>query len=160
LQEYRQHYSSGSGTEYQWETISTDTNRIPFWVKDETGQIPVYPADAEFEIPQKQSGFLESTGEDTNITSFSTKVGDKRYNEYYLSPNENICVLGTLALRKDPNIPKGIHKGSNNSVFIISDSSKNELDDSLKWQMFAGLSFGGPLIIAGVIKILQLSALL
>ena len=160
LQEYRQHYSSGSGTEYQWETISTETLRIPFWVKDETGQIPVYPTDAEFELPQKQSGFLENAEEDTNNQFMSTRVGDKRYNEYFLSPHENVCVLGTLALRKDASIPKGIHKGSSKSVFIISDSSKNELDDALKWQMVAGLSFGGPLIIAGVIKILQLSDLL
>ena len=59
LQEYRRNYSSGSGTEYRWETIATDTLRIPFWVKDETGQIPIYPTYAEFEIPQKQSGLLE-----------------------------------------------------------------------------------------------------
>jgi len=90
----------------------------------------------------------------------STSVGDKRYTEYYLSPNENVCVLGTLAIRKDPSIPKGIHKGSNNSVFIISDSSKNELNAALKWQMLAGFSYGSPLIVAGFIKILQLSDLL
>jgi hypothetical protein len=160
LQEYRQHYSSGSGMEGQWETISTDTQRIPFWLKDETGQIPVFPADAEFEIPQKESGYLARDSEANNDELFSTKVGDKRYNEYYLSTNENVFVLGTLAIRKDPSIPKGIHKGSNNSVFIISDSSKRELNNALKWQMLAGLCYGCALLIAGIIKTLQLSELL
>ncbi|MGD0591553.1 MAG: GIDE domain-containing protein [Bacteroidota bacterium] len=160
LQEYRQHSTSGSGIEYRWETISTDTNRIPFWVKDETGQIPIYPTGAEFEIPQKQSGFLERDDEDANDQLFTTRVGDKRYNEYLLSTNENVFVLGTLAIRKDPSIPKGIHKGTNNSIFIISDSSKKELNDALKWQMLAGLSYGCTLFIAGFIKILQLSELL
>jgi hypothetical protein len=159
LQEYRQHYSSGSGTKYRWETISTDTHRMPFWVKDETGQVPVYPTDAEFEIPQKQSGFLENAGENTNGRFMTTRIGDKRYNEYYLSTHENVCVLGTLALRKDPSTPKGIHKGITNSVFIISDSSKNGLNDALKWQMLAGLSFGSPLMAAGVVKVLQLAHL-
>lgn len=159
LQEYRQHYSSGSGIEGQWETISTDTQRIPFWLKDETGQIPVFPADAEFEIPQKESGYLARDSEENNDELFSTKVGDKRYSEYFLSTNENVFVLGTLAIRKDPSIPKGIHRGSNNSLFIISDSSKREVNNALKWQMLAGLCYGGALFIAGFIKILQLSEL-
>jgi hypothetical protein len=132
---------------------------MPFWVKDETGQVPVYPTDAEFEIPQKQSGFLENAGENTNGRFMTTRIGDKRYNEYYLSTHENVCVLGTLALRKDPSTPKGIHKGITNSVFIISDSSKNGLNDALKWQMLAGLSFGSPLMAAGVVKVLQLAHL-
>ena len=157
LQEYRRNYSSGSGIEYQWETISTETHRMPFWVKDETGQIPVFPNDAEFEIPQKKSGFLENAGEDTNSRFMTARVGDKRYYEYYLSPHENVCVLGTLAVRNNTSIPKGIHKGSGKSVFIISDSSKNGLNDALKWQMLAGLFFGSPLITAGVVKILQLA---
>jgi hypothetical protein len=160
LQEYRMHYSSGSGSEYRWVTVSTDTHRLPFWAKDETGQILIDPAGAEFEIPQRESGFLGREGEDTNNDLFSTNVGDKRYNEYFLSPNENVCVLGTIAIRKDPSIHKVIQKGSNNSTFIISDSSKRGLNDALKWQMLAGLTYGCTLFIVGLVKILELSDLL
>ena len=160
LQEYRMHYTSSSGSEYRWDTISTDSHRLPFWAKDETGQILIDPTGAEFEIPQIQSGFLGKDGEENDNQSFSTNVGDKRYDEYFLSPSENVCVLGTVAIRKDTSIHKVIQKGNNNSTFIISDSSKRELDDALKWQMLAGLTYGCSLFIVGLIKILQLSDLL
>jgi hypothetical protein len=160
LQEYRMHYISTSESEYRWETVSTDTHRLPFWAKDETGQIPIDPTGAEFEIPQMKSGFLGREVEDANDQLLPTKVGDKRYHEYFLSPNENVCVLGTIAIRKDTSIHKVIQKGSNNSTFIISDSSKRELNDALKWQMLAGLTYGCTLFVVGLIKILQLADLI
>jgi E3 Ubiquitin ligase len=160
LQEYVRRYTSNSGVEYEWKTISTNSLRLPFWAKDETGQILIDPGGAEFEIPQMQMGFLGRDGDAANDLSFIPSVGDKRYNEYYLSPNEDVCVLGSVAVRHDASIHKVIQKGSNNSTFIISGSTKKELNDALKWQMLAGLSYGSSMFIVGLIKILQLSDLL
>ncbi len=160
LQEYVRRYTSNSGVEYEWKTISTNSLRMPFWAKDETGQVIVDPEGAEFEIPQMQSGFLGRDGDDINGRTFIANVGDKRYNESYLSPNEDVCVLGTVGVRKDTSVHRVIQKGSNNSTFIISGSTKTELNAALKWQMLAGLFYGSSMFIVGLFKILQLSDLL
>jgi len=160
LEEYRVRSRLSSDPEYVWVTVSTDTHRLPFWAKDETGQILIDPSNAEFLIPQMKSGFLGTEGEDKNDKMFLSTVGDRRYRESFLSPGESICVLGTLAIRKDPSIHKVIQKANDNSKFIISDSSKRQLNEALRWQMLGALSYGGILFIIGLFEILQLSDLL
>lgn len=160
LEEYRVRSRLSSDPEYEWVTISRDSHRLPFWAKDETGQILIDPSNAEFMIPQMKSGFLGTEGEDNNNQMLLAVVGDRRYRESFLSPGESICILGTLAVREDPSIHKVIQKTNDNSKFIISDSSKRQLNEALKWQMLGALSYGGILFIIGLFEILQLSDLL
>ena len=160
LEEYRVRSRLSSDPEYEWVTVSTDTHRLPFWAKDETGQILIDPSNAQFLIPQMKSGPLGTEGDDKNNQMFLTTVGDRRYKESFLSPGESICVLGTLAVRKEPSIHKVIQKANDNSKFIISGSSKRQLNEALRWQMLGALSYGGILFIIGLFEILQVSDLL
>jgi len=48
LQIYRSYRSSDDETGYQWESLSNESFKIPFWIKDETGQMMVDPEGAEF----------------------------------------------------------------------------------------------------------------
>ncbi len=156
LQEYRRSY----GSRAEWQTIATETQRIPFGLADETGQVAVDSTNAEFEIPDKKTGYINRDCEDLNDKPFFAHIGDQRYNESFLSPDDDVCVLGTLAIHKGNSLYKAIDKGSNNAAFIISHSSSLGLNDALKWQMLTGLTYGSVLLITGFTKILELSDLL
>lgn len=43
------------GKSYEWVTIYNNEKRIPFWAKDETGQVYVEPTGAEFNLPVKKA---------------------------------------------------------------------------------------------------------
>ena len=51
LQEYRKFKDLDSTISYQWERVSSQMHKIPFWIKDETGQIMVDPDGAEVPAP-------------------------------------------------------------------------------------------------------------
>jgi hypothetical protein len=59
IEEYRRHTRRDSDgklkTEYRWDTIATGERRIPFFAKDETGQVLVQPQDAEINVNVKKA---------------------------------------------------------------------------------------------------------
>lgn len=59
IEEYRRHTHRDSDgrtrTEYRWETIATGSRRIPFFAKDETGEVYVQPKDAEISVNVKKA---------------------------------------------------------------------------------------------------------
>ena len=83
--------------------------------------------------------------------SFGNNVGDRRYFEYFLEPDENLFVIGTAA--HDNEVPDKvlIRKGDNQPTFIISNKSEKELLKSLKWKMIGSFVFGSILFIGGVV---------
>jgi hypothetical protein len=197
IKEYRQHTSRGPKgevrTTYCWDTISRGEQRIPFWAKDETGQVCVNPTGAEFNVPVKRV-FLQKAGlfgavnlivnslknwdnrKQVNLNvsswglipldpksqgSFINRVGDRKYYEYFIEPDETLFVMGTAVNSGD--IGGGnvlIKKGDNEPVFIISNKSEKELLSSLKWQMIGFFVFGGLLFLGGVVLMLHFSGVI
>lgn len=189
IQEYRRHVSRDSKgrtkTTHRWETIATGRRSIPFFARDETGEVYVNPSEAEFNVDMKKA-FLQKAGVFGGITAiisalkdwdkndeelfdsselnlipikarkgfsfgFGSRVGDRRYFEYFLEPNENLFVMGTAA--NDSSAPESvlIRKGQNQPTFIISNKSEKELLKSLKRKMIASYVFGGIFFVGGVL---------
>ena len=86
--------------------------------------------------------------------SFGDNVGDRKYYEYYVEPDDDLFVLGTAA--NSPQAPDNvlIRKGENEPTYIISDRSEKELIGSLKWTMIGGFVFGGISFIGGIVMLL------
>ena len=93
----------------------------------------------------------------TNDHMFGASVGDRKYYEYYLEPNENLFLLGTAA--NSPDAPNNvlIRKGTNEPIFMISHKSEGQVVSSLRWQSIGLLLLGSILIIIGIIIPLYLS---
>jgi hypothetical protein len=192
IKEYRRHTSRDSKgnvtTTYSWDTISTGQKRTPFFAKDETGEIYVDPAGAEFLVPVKKV-FLQKAGlfgaintivnalrnwdqhkaksldvsswglapiDPKKRVSFGDRVGDRKYYEYFIEPDESLFVMGTAA--NDAKIQNNvlIRKGENEPTFIISNKSEKEVLGSLKWQMIGFFALGSVLFIVGILLMLVL----
>lgn len=80
-----------------------------------------------------------------------TKVGDRRYYESYISPDEKLYILGTAARNPDSGPEVLIKKGQNEPIFLISYKSEKKLSSSLKWRSVGFLLVGSILIILGLI---------
>lgn len=168
-------------TTYSWDTIATGERRIPFFTKDETGKVYVDPQGAEINLSIKRQFYQKTgifrgfntlltvlnnwtrTEKDFDIDSlqltpmelgkrimFST-VGDRKYFEYFIEPDESLFVLGT-AFNKENKVL--IKKGENEPTFIISNKSEKELLKKLKWSMILSFILSIILIIVGIIMII------
>jgi len=110
-----------------------------------------------------QTGYLNPDGSiQGNIGGVYPQVGDKKYIENFLSPNDELFVIGTVTIRKEGAKQQNvIQRGTNNSTFIISDRlEKHEVVNDTKWEMLAGIYYGIVIFITGFIEILHLSKLL
>ena len=168
-----------SGKSSRWVTINSGEEHIPFWAKDETGQIYVNPDGAEFNIPlskkysQKakfgmQIGPIILALRKKNLTqqpeSLGLKlvegrmgfvgIGDRIYQEHYIKPEEDLFVMGTAA--NVPGAPEKvmIRKGGNEPTYIISNKSEAVLLKRIKWQMFGAFGIGIGAIVMAVYEML------
>ena len=162
VEEYKM-YSSGNKRTHGWDTIYMGEKRIPFFEKDETGQVYVDPKEAVFDIFEKKvllqkagapegidiinelKNWDNSKAMSINVSGWglralngddiSFNVGDKKYSESYIEPQEPLFIIGTAA--NDPQAPNVvlIKKGENAPTFFISNTSKKEEVDSLKSKM-------------------------
>lgn len=87
--------------------------------------------------------------------SFNNHVGDRKYLESYIEPDDDLFVLGTAANNPDASNDVFIHQGENEPTFIISDKSEKELVGSLKWKMVGSFIFGAIFFITGVMILLS-----
>ncbi len=172
-------------TTYQWDTVTTGDRRVPFYAADDTGQVMVYPEKAEFNIKER-AAFHQDHGVSGGIEMFvsalngwkgdkearpetgdmklvpirewkgKVRVGDRRYYEYFLAPDDTLFVMGTAANDADAPDKVLIRMGQNENTFIISDRSEKELLKSMRGQMFAGFGFGGLFFGIGVVWLLHL----
>ncbi|MFH2035557.1 MAG: GIDE domain-containing protein [Candidatus Zixiibacteriota bacterium] len=197
IKEYRRHTSRDSkgrtSTTYRWDTIAFGSRHIPFYAEDDTGQIYVNPALAEFNVDVKKV-FYQHAGVFGGITSLietlknwdandeqhfdssnlklnpyveksgfvfrSSKVGDRKYYEYYLEPGENLFVIGTAANWDDA--PNGIciQKGENQPAFIISNKTEEVLLKAMKRKMFAAFFFGIVFVVGGILLFMKFKNML
>ena len=102
IEEYR-----SSGKRSRWVSLKKDSASVPFYLKDDTGEVLVNPAEAEFDIPtdnvftsgmgQDASKVIEAFLERQNLTSTGLFGWNKRlrYTEAFIKPGELIYVLGS-----------------------------------------------------------------
>jgi len=84
-------------------------------------------------------------------------VGDRRYYEYLLAPDDILFVMGTAATDADAPDKVLIRRGQNEDTFIISDKSENALLKSIRNQMIAAFIFGALFFGAGVVWLFHLA---
>jgi len=92
---------------------------------------------------------LEEMPEDQFI-SFGAQVGDRKYYEYFVRPDDTLYVLGTAAGRDGA--PGGIciERGENEKTYVISDSSEKELLSKMRIRVIAILAIGVIAITGGI----------
>ncbi|MCP4566200.1 MAG: hypothetical protein GY841_01330 [FCB group bacterium] len=85
----------------------------------------------------------------------SIRIGDRKYYEYIIEPDDNLFVLGTAAA--DPTTPDGvvIRRGKNEKTFIISDKGEKAVLASLKKTVRTCFIFGGIFLAAGIVILLM-----
>ena len=166
-----------NGKSSNWTTIDEKEQRIPFWLKDETGQVNINPTGAEISIPVKneyiQHGNALSIGINginvgirpinySNLIPINsdkdflvnTRTGDRRFYEHYIGLDEQLFITGTAAT--DPKVQGNIviKEGDIEKTFIISDTSQKDLLKAMTKQTIALFACGALLMMAGVIIIL------
>jgi len=195
IKEYRRRHTVSRGkahTTTRWETIASGDRSVPFFAKDETGQVWVDPDGADFKVSLKRAFYqkgkwlsgsigalgdiikavknwdgsdpvsldvdamqLEPIGLRSSGFRFS-KVGDRKYYEYYLEPEGILFVLGTAANSPAALNNLMIRKGQNEKTFIIADSSEKDVIRTIRKNMILCFVFGGVFFIAGIVMALHL----
>jgi len=86
----------------------------------------------------------------------TVRVGDRKYYEYFIEPNDNLFVLGTAA--NDSSAPDNvvIRRGKNEKTFIISDKSEKGVLKNLKKLTVVCFVGGGIFVAAGIVMFLQM----
>lgn len=132
----------------RWEKVSNDEQSAPFWLRDASGQISVYPDGAQIE-PQPLGEQLVSPGDLVNnrllqtalnaLTGFSTRV-----REWALLVDANVYVAGSVAAGQQGPI---IQRGAGGD-FIISYRSEEQYERQL------GRSAVGMKVAAAVLAVI------
>ena len=88
-------------------------------------------------------------------SSLMVRVGDRKYYEYFVEPDDNLFVLGTAA--NDSSAPDNvvIKRGKNEKTFIISDKSEKGVLKNLTKTMLTCLIIGGIFLTAGIVILLM-----
>lgn len=147
------------------ETVSSNSQMIPFFVEDATGRIEVNLDGADIDAPTILNRFESAddngSGPSISFAGISISMGDSdrtlgyRYVVEALEVDKPIYVLG--AYREDGTIGAPAH-GAKNRKFIVSHRTEEELKASWGKQAFwlgtsaiAVFAIGVLLIIAGII---------
>jgi hypothetical protein len=160
-------YKSRGKNSY-WDIIDKGENKVPFYIKDDTGKVLIDLEDAELEIPAKNI-YNSSFGVDPpkcvldflnkNNIAFEGFFGANkkmRFTEYYMKDKDKLYVFGNAQAR-DPTLSgsidfskqenKIIIKNKDNTFFYISDKPEKEILKKFKWLAIGGV-YGGS---AGII---------
>ncbi len=81
------------GRSSSWKTVSEGSSTDYFYIEDETGRLLVDPLDAEIILPLDYQ-YIDTIGK----FLFTKRM---RYTEWYIQPDEDIYVLGTVKKIKD-----------------------------------------------------------
>lgn len=114
-----------------------------------------YVASDETAISKVKAWNLESVEEKSFFSS--SRVGDRKFYESLVVPDDVLFVLGTAANQSDAPDNLIIKKGKNEKIFIISDKSEKNVLKSIRNGMIAGFVFGSIFFIAGVLLTLHLA---
>jgi hypothetical protein len=157
IEEYKK-----QGKHSKWVVISTLSDAVSFFVKDDTGRVLVDSKDSTIDIPQDYQLYASKVDklpatisallkkQDIAATGLFNLKKNLRFTEYYLAPGDLAYVFGTAA--SNPFVKDGtalensqgviIQKGSKNSFFYISDSPEKEVTQKFSRTMYFSI-FGG-----------------
>jgi len=90
----------------------------------------------------------------------SPRVGDRKYNEFYIEPGDTLFVLGTAAHRPDAPDNVVIRRGKNEKTFIIADKSEKGVLKKLKSTMLISFIAGGIFFAAGIVMLLMFTGII
>lgn len=104
-------------TRTSWETVSRDSDAVPFLVSDETGEVAVDPAGANLSITE------------TEVSRGGSTSRRRREYEGRIEPGEDVHVYGQLRTATDGEGAPGeertyIGDGDEVSEFVVSDGSE------------------------------------
>ena len=113
-------------------------------------QLKLEPVDEDSEI--NFNGMLQSYM--ARLGDRMTRLGDHKYYEYYIKPDEVVYILGTAS--KEPSLKSNIliQRGKNDKTFIISTDSTNELLSLLILKMIIYFGIGGFLAVFSIVETL------
>jgi hypothetical protein len=142
VERYEQHYNASTKqTESRWVTVKNISERIRFYLKDDTAAVMVEPAGASIEIG----------------TDFETRVGDMRYKEQYIKPDETLYIMGTAGEKSGMTEASAAHeenimiqKGKEDKKYLITDKSEKELLKSLKVRSLVAFIIGAVMIVIAI----------
>ncbi|PKK84171.1 MAG: hypothetical protein CVT49_05070 [candidate division Zixibacteria bacterium HGW-Zixibacteria-1] len=92
--------------------------------------------------------------------TFGSRVGDRKYYEYFMTDKDNLFIMGTAANSPDAPDKVLIKKGENEPTYMISDKSENEMLRSLRGKMILTFALGGGTFIAGVLVTLHFAGVI
>jgi hypothetical protein len=155
-------------TKQSSDTVANNSQRVPFWVEDETGRILVDPQGAEVDAVQVVDRYepaaqlqlgLNIGG--LNINLGEGGVGNRtlgyRYSEHLLAPDKQVFVLGEASDSSGTlQIQKPQKKGGK---FIISLKSEEQLvagaKQTINWLLYGGIASGAVgvvLVVLGLVR--------
>lgn len=142
----------GSGKHRRWTTIAQGASTRPFFIRDETGVVPVEPEGAELHLQVDNQYHASFLGADTEtIRAGLTRAGSAvtpglgatlRCDETFIREGDPVFVLGTATIRGAGVV---IAKGERGACFCVSDGSEKDLLGALKTKALLCL-YGGPLL--------------
>lgn len=154
-------------TKHGSDTVASNSRRVPFWVEDETGRLPVDPQGAEIDSVQVEDRYepagqlqLGLTLGGINLSFGSAGVGRNtlgyRYRESLLPPDRQVFVLGEASDSSGTlTVQKPQKKGGK---FIISLKSEEQLvagsKQTITWLLYGGVACGAlgvVTIVAGLV---------
>lgn len=168
--EYRDSKGNLTRTEDQWDTVVSDVQAVPCTLKDRTGHAEVNFKEAEITLTNTKD--REFKGDFSNLSKsvrerlkmeyvgrFQDKVtwdSQTRYTERVLRPDEKVCVVGTVALKKagKPHFVK-----TPKTPLLVTDQSEEEMlrhfQRAARWLwiglLAAGVVFFG--VLSGLILV-------
>ena len=165
--EYKVEQKVGSGKNSHWETITSgSTDMVPFYLDDQTAVVRVHPFGAKIilndayhlqtgafsDVPVHINDFLYAQGISSETLFGFEKT--MRFTERHFRAEEIIFVLGTCQDAEPhpdpppaPNIISNICLGQRKGdFFILSNKSREDLEESFQWKSFGGI-FGGIALI-------------
>lgn len=168
VEEYTEHTRTDSDgnreTYYTWDTIDSGSDHVHFYAKDETGEVLVNPAYADYNISLKRMfyqdrGLWRGRGDlvpvDPNRFHFYTaSEGDRRYYEYFLEPNETLFVIGTATFSGFRDGKAQIQRGKDEPTFIISNQGEARVLSSFQMKMTLFFALAFVFIIVGTMVLM------
>jgi len=144
--------STENPSQYVWRRIAQDSASIPFYAKDDTGRVMIYPEGAGIEAPKVSEKFVgpESLA-DNPVTGGLISIiqnAPSRVREKALLVNSPVYVLGeAMPLEKEMVIQKG------RSPFLISYKTEQEVQKELEKNITVLATLGILGLIAGIVLI-------
>lgn len=152
------------------EVADSGTAGVPFYLDDGTGEVLVDPDEARLRVELDTQVEVESKEPPSEITGGYVDVGvneiESEYRERYIKPGENIYVYGDALSTEEAAV--GDTDGKNevvvkrrdeDSLFLIADSSEDELRKSLLSKAAARGAMGIILMSVGMGFVFWLSGL-